>query len=84
MKPSPSGLYISKTLLHIRLRGKDHGPQSYTKNYRQYMLSLREIVFPEKEHTNWLFSTKEPTLKTYIQITLYRLSRIYLGLYMDM
>jgi hypothetical protein len=38
---------------------------------------------PREENSNWLSNTKMVSLKkTYIQITLYRLRRLYLRLYM--
>jgi hypothetical protein len=30
-----------------------------------------EMVFPRKEHTNWLFNTKQLALKAYMKVTLY-------------
>lgn len=35
-----------------------------------------------EEHTNWLPNTKWSVHKTYIHVTLYRLNRLYLGMYL--
>jgi hypothetical protein len=39
-----------------------------------------ETVFLKEEFTNWLFSTKWSALKSYIQVMLDRLNRLYLSL----
>lgn len=44
------------------------------------MLKAEETVYPREEHTTWLFNTKWSALKTHIQVTLYRLSRLYVGI----
>jgi hypothetical protein len=36
-----------------------------------------EIVFPRNVRSNWLSNTQRSALKAYIQITSYRLSRLY-------
>lgn len=41
------------------------------------MLIIAEIAFLSEEHTNWKSNTKKSALKPYIQITVYRLSRVY-------
>jgi hypothetical protein len=46
----------------------------------QGRLSEGEIVFP-REDTNWLSNTKWSALRTYLKVTLYRLSMLYLGIY---
>lgn len=44
------------------------------------MLRAGEIVFLRDEHPDWLSRTKSSVLKIYIQITLYRLPWLYLGI----
>jgi hypothetical protein len=39
---------------------------------------MGEIIFPRREHTNWLSNSKWQYLKSFMQVTLYRLSRLYL------
>lgn len=39
------------------------------------------IVFSREEHNNWLSNTKWAALKTCIRVTLFRLRRLYLGIY---
>jgi hypothetical protein len=54
------------------------GPQPHIKDYRQ-------LIKPERDR--WLFLEKSipvgcpvpKSLRTYIQVTLYRLNRLYLG-----
>lgn len=59
--------------------------QPYTKNYKHpRKAKSEEVVFPKKEHTNWLTSAKWQALKTYIQVRLYRLIIIYPGIYICM
>lgn len=53
--------------------------QGTTGNRR--LLRPEEIVFPREEHANRFCNTKWSTQKTHIQVTLPRLSRIYLGIY---
>ena len=43
------------------------------------MLKVGEMVFPRKEKSNYLYSSKELALKTCIQLILYRLSTLYLS-----
>lgn len=43
-------------------------------------LGIEEVVFLREEHNNLLFGAKQSSLKTYIQISLYRLNRLYLGM----
>lgn len=38
---------------------------------------MEEVVFPRKEHTNSLVSTKRSALKMYIEIILYEQSRLH-------
>lgn len=45
------------------------------------MLTVGELAFPREEHTTWLSNTKGTALKTYIQVTLYRLKRTYMYVY---
>lgn len=42
---------------------------------------MEELVLPREEHTNWLFSDKQSAQKTYLQVTLYGINRLYLGIY---
>lgn len=46
------------------------------------MMSKGEIIFPRKESTNWLSSTKWLALKTRIHVILFRLRILYLGIHM--
>ena len=39
------------------------------------------MVFPRKNHINQLFNAKLSSLQTYRQVTLYRLSMLYLRIY---
>jgi hypothetical protein len=57
--------------------------QSYPKNYSNYRRKAGSGrgVFPREEHTNWLSNAKWSTLKRYLQVALYRLNRLYLGIY---
>lgn len=41
-------------------------------------LGVEEVVFPRKDHTSWCVWS---ALNTYIQIAVYRLSRLYLQVY---
>lgn len=41
--------------------GKAHEASTCTKNYRKE----REREITSEQHTNWLFNTKWPVLKTY-------------------
>lgn len=41
-----------------------------------------KLSSPRKEHTNWLSNNKWAALKTHIQSTLYRQSRLYLHIYL--
>lgn len=43
---------------------------------------MGEVVFPREEHANWLFSDKQSAMKTCIEVTLYRLNRLYLEISM--
>lgn len=42
------------------------------------------MVLPREEHRNWFSSSKMSALETYIQVTLYKLNRLYLRLYIIM
>lgn len=43
------------------------------------MLRTREIIIPKGEHINWFYNSKRlASLETYIQVMLYRLSKLYL------
>jgi hypothetical protein len=42
---------------------------------------MGEIAFSGEEYTDWLSSTKWSTLKLYMSVTLYRLRRLYVGMY---
>lgn len=54
-------------------------PQSYTKNYSQLrMLSAGEIVFPRDEYTNGHLIPMTSPENIH---TLYKLRRLYLGIY---
>lgn len=46
------------------------------------MLRVGGGVFCREDHTNWLFPTKWSILKTCIQVTLYRLNKLYLEIYL--
>lgn len=48
------------------------------------MLGAGEIVFLREEQTNWVSITKWSNLKTYINVTVYKVSRLYLGMYICM
>lgn len=39
------------------------------------------MAFSKEEYTNWLASAKMSALKTYVQVTLYRLIGLYLGIF---
>lgn len=59
-------------------------PQPYTKNSKM----LREAQgrtrwsFLRESISNWLFEAKWSALKTHIQATVHKLSKLYLGVYM--
>ena len=62
---------------HAKLgRGKNRSPQFYIKNYKQIRKSenWRNALPLGKTH-QWIICYQWSSLKTYIQITLYRLSR---------
>jgi hypothetical protein len=42
---------------------------------------MGEIVFSKEEHINWLSNAKWSVLKTFMQVAGYRLSWLYLGIY---
>lgn len=42
---------------------------------------MGEVGLPREEYTNWLFGAKWSSLKTHIQVTLYGLKGLYLGIY---
>lgn len=50
--------------------------QRTTNNYR--MLRMEIKIYPRKKQTNWLSNRKESLPKTYIQVTKYKLSRLFL------
>lgn len=43
------------------------------------MLRIGGTVFLKEGHINWLSNNKFSALKTYIQVTMFRLSRLHLG-----
>lgn len=43
---------------------------------------MGKVVFPREVYTNYLFSIKWSTIKTNIQITQYKLNRLYLEVYL--
>ena len=45
------------------------------------LVELEKQSSPGKRHASWLSNTKWSTLKTGVQVTLYRLSGLYLGIY---
>ena len=56
---------------------RNTSPQSYTETIRNVaILRVGEIVFARVQHTNWISNTRWSALKTCIQITLYRHSRL--------
>ena len=53
--------------------------QLHKNSYRELKNARNgKIVFPRENKTNWLSNTEWSSLKTYIQVTLYRLNRLYL------
>lgn len=62
----------------------ENNPQALKPTQRtighRVKLGIEEVVFLREEHNNLLFSAKQSSLKTYIQISLYRLNRLYLGM----
>lgn len=46
------------------------------------MLPEGEVVFPREEHTNWFSNAKWSDFNIQIQLTLYSLRRLYVGIYM--
>lgn len=54
----------------------DHSPTQRSMNNSEE-LGPWEVVLPREEHTNWFYSTKWTTLKTCLQVTLYRLNRTH-------
>jgi hypothetical protein len=66
-------------------RGKISNHQPHTRSSSQ--LKYGEIVrnsnfFPKEVHITWLSNTEWSALKYCIHMTLYGLSRLYLGIYM--
>ena len=37
------------------------------------------MAFSRKEHSNWLSTNKQSAMKTYLQVALYGLNKLYLG-----
>ena len=68
----------------------DHAKVDYKNNQKpptlhkanRGKLGPGEVVFPREEHTIWLSSANQSALKTYIQVTLYGLNKLYVGTYM--
>lgn len=58
-------------------QGKPTRPQLYTKNYKTQRDAESGGNRLREEHTSWLPNNKGSALKTHIQETLYRLSRLY-------
>lgn len=42
------------------------------------------VALPKEEHIDSSSTAKQPALKTYIQVTFYELTRLYLGIYVHM
>lgn len=42
---------------------------------------MRMVALPREEHMNHLSSTKQTVLKTYKQLALYEVNKLYLGIY---
>lgn len=63
----------SKSLQSISPRQRTTGTQG--------MLGEREMVFPREKHSNQFLDTKCSAQKTDIQVTVYRLSSLYLCIY---
>jgi hypothetical protein len=59
---------------------RPHNTQRTKGSWRK--LGAREVILPREGHTNWLSSAKWSALKTYIQLALYGINRIYLGIYL--
>lgn len=58
-------------------------PQPLTKNCKLLQnAELKKQPSPGVSHTNWLSNTKFSALGTFIRVTLYKLSRLYLRIYM--
>lgn len=63
-------------------RRKPIRPQPYTKNYKQLRNAEHgRKVFSKEEHSNWLSKAKWSVPRAYIQVKLYRRSKLYLGIY---
>lgn len=59
-------------------------PQLYTKNYRQQSTAGRGRGCPPQGRTHQLVvNTKQLARKKYIQVTLYGLNSLYLGIHMN-
>jgi hypothetical protein len=43
---------------------------------------MEDVAFGREEPMNWLSNAKCSALKTYIQVAVYGLNRLYLGIYM--
>lgn len=68
---------------HASVYGKTHNlqpTQIATGNWGK--TGAGEVFFPTAEHTNWSFSGKWSLIKTFIQVLVYGLSGLYLGIYM--
>ena len=44
-------------------------------------LGVEEVVLPREEHTNWLSTDKNSSLKAYMKVTLNEFNRLYLGVH---
>lgn len=62
---------------------KSTSSQLNRNNYRQLIkLEMKDVAFHRREHTNYLSSTKNLVLKTYMQVALDILISLYLLIYM--
>lgn len=60
-------------------------PQGFSPTQRttsnRGKLRVREVVPSREKHTKWLPSAKQSAQNTYVQVTVYRFNRFFLGLF---